>query len=372
MPAWRGRSYTQSICMSLRWIAAVAVVAAGVTAVPRAQPSARVVTPRLPTDVLPVRPPDGRVSGAPGAMKITATNCATTTPLTASVRQRLVDIAVQEWAFFGYPTVDQTLNESDDDPPPIAVFRRGRPRVTPEEGARVAATIAGYWAVTPEGSWVVSRQNTAWSGPDGTSARWNSPWSAAFISWVLCEAGLGDPAVFTRAVAHHRYIDQAIRARDTGATRTAYVAFDGGEAAMAPGDLLCSGRRPAYRTLAERRRQLGQSAATHCDMIVAVDTTARRVLAIGGNVRGSVGLKIIPVEWDAARQRLRPYPPADPRIGDNPYRGVRPIFAHLKLRVDAGRADALSASATVRSFTCGARPALPAALNGLVTPPATC
>ena len=89
-----------------------------------------------------------------------------------------------------------------------------RSRLPPAEAARVAASIAGYWAVTPEGSWIVARQNDRWNGEDGIAARWNAPWSAAFVSWVMCEAGLGTNARFQRAIAHHAYIDQAIRARD--------------------------------------------------------------------------------------------------------------------------------------------------------------
>jgi hypothetical protein len=340
---------------------------------------ARQATPRLPAAQLDVASPASRVTGEPGAMRATRAGCRPTAVVTPAIRQRLVDIAVQEWAFFGYAIVDQTIGESEDDPPPPPPGQgrsrgRGRPRVSPEEGARLAASIAGYWTTTPEGAWIIDRQNTAWRGEAGTAARWNSPWSAAFISWVMCEAGLGDDAVFTRAVAHHRYIDQAIRARDGASSRTAYVAFDGGEAAIAPGDLLCSGRRPAYRSLAERRRQMGQGASTHCDVVVQLDAERQRILAIGGNVRGTVGLKIIPAEWDAARRRLRPFRPDDTRIGDNPYRGVRPIFAHLKLRAPEIGADALSASATMRAAVCGDGRPVPAAAARLVTAPvpATC
>jgi hypothetical protein len=317
-----------------------------------AQPSRPTPTPRLPPAQLAVQSPSARVTGEPGTMRVTSATCRVSTPLTPAIRQRIVDIAVQEWAFFGYTIVDQTIGESDDDPPPMAVRGRGRARLTPEEGARVAASVAGYWAVTPEGAWIVNRQNAAWTGEAGLGARWNSPWSAAFISWVMCEAGLGNPDVFLRAVAHHRYIDQAIRARDAGTGGSAYVAYDGGEAEVAPGDMLCAGRRPAYESLAERRRQLGQGAATHCDIVVSVDRERERFLAIGGNVRSSVGLKVIPAEWDDRTQRLRPYRSGDSRISDNPYRGARPIFAHLKLRPAPVTTDALGASATVKALSC--------------------
>ncbi|GMV23015.1 MAG: hypothetical protein AMXMBFR57_29640 [Acidimicrobiia bacterium] len=352
----------------MRTILAVLFVATG--AVVLAQPTRPSPAPRLPATTLDVRSPEARTTGDPGAMRVRTLPCRTMA-ISSSVRRRIVDIAVQEWAFFGYTVVDQSVGESDDDPPPMFMRGRGRARVTPEEGARVAASIAGFWSVTPEGGWIVDRQNAAWTGEAGLGARWNSPWSAAFISWVMCEAGLGESSAFMRAVAHHRYIDQAIRARDGRDESSAYVAYDGGEAPVLPGDMLCSGRRPAYRSLAERRRQVGQGASTHCDIVIAVDVERSRFLAIGGNVRSTVGLKIIPAELDSRTKRLRPFRSDDERIGDNPYRGVRPIFAHLKLRGTSVELDALSSSATVRALSCAG--ALPEQVRTLgVTVSGTC
>jgi hypothetical protein len=300
-----------------------------------------------------------RVAGEPGQMRIVRTACRTSATVTPDLRRRVVDVATQEWAFFNHGIVDQTVGEVDEDELPSPQQRRGRARIPPAEAARVATTIAGYWAVTPEGGWILDRQNEAWLGTAGIGARWNSPWSAAFISWVMCEAGLGDVDAFHRAVAHHRYIDQAIRARDGSAGRSAFVARDAGEAAIVPGDMLCSGRRPAYRTLSERRRQMGQGATTHCDIVVSVDVEGRRFLAIGGNVRSAVTLKVIPGEWDARNKRLRPLPFTGATLGDNPYRGARPIFAHLQMRAAAIADDALE---------CGETAELPAAARAVCGP----
>ena len=230
---------------------------------------------RLPPATLDVPAPTTRVRGIPGEMIVQARPCRVAP--TGNVRRRIVDIAVQEWGFFGFPVVDRTeilprIDLASDgrpqDRPEAATGRiardgerpRRRPRLSPEEAGRVAASIAGYWAVTPEGSWIVGRQNAEWTGVDGIAARWNAPWSAAFISWVMCESGLGSTESFQRAVAHHTYIDQAIRARDGRTSRAAYMAYDIGEAPVTPGDLLCSSRRPVYRTLADRRRQMGVGA----------------------------------------------------------------------------------------------------------------
>jgi hypothetical protein len=324
---------------------------------------------RLPTAILDVTPPGARVRGRPGEMAVQARPCRAEP--SAGLRRRIVDVAAQEWGFFGFRIVDRTeiaprverasgilpaparVGGVDDATRSADAGGRRRARFSPEEAGRVATSIAGYWAVTPEGAWIVGRQNDEWKGPDGIAARWNAPWSAAFISWVMCEAGLETTETFQRAVAHHAYIDQAIRARDGRAPRAAYVAYDVGEAAIAPGDMLCSSRRPVYRTLAERRRQMGVGARTHCDIVVKVDERADRILVIGGNVRGTVSLKLLRAE----REPGRPLGVMDPDE-------ERPIFAHLQLRAGPVASDALDRSPTARALGCvPVTPVLAAAAN---------
>jgi hypothetical protein len=252
-----------------------------------------------------------------------------------------VDLAVQEWAFFGFPVVDRLV--VDEPERPAQQGPRRRPRLPFEESARLASSIAGYWSTTPEGHWVLARQNQAWSGPDGVGERWQFPWSAAFVSWLMCEGGLGEAGRFQRAAAHHAYIDQAIRARRTGAPQSAFVAYDIGEAAVEPGDLLCSARRPAYRSLAERQQQMGSGARTHCDVVVQVEGDARRILGIGGNVRGLVSLKLLPAVNDKGMLR--------PEVRSVGTRGLS-VFAHLKLRAPSIGADALERSPTIKALGC--------------------
>lgn len=296
---------------------------------------------RLPPERLDVPPPSARVNGAPGRMAVRDRECRPRPA--ADVRRRIVDLAVQEWAYFGFPVVDQT----DDGEAPAGSGRRegrGWPRRGGDaDSARVASSIAGYWAVTPDGAWILDAQNAIWREPGRETDRWRYPWSAAFVSWVMCESGLSATSQFQRAVAHHTYIDQAIRARDGGALRAAFAAFDAGERAIAPGDLLCTARRPAYRTLGERRRQMGEGARTHCDIVVKVDAAAARLFAIGGNVRGTVGLKAMPLERAAGVLRV-----VTPDNG----RG-RAIFAHLRLADAYAPADVFDASPAVRALGCG-------------------
>jgi len=300
---------------------------------------------RLPVDVLDVVPPSEWVRGVPGQMTIERQECRTL-PI-ESVRRRIVEIAIQEWIFFGSPVLDR-MNGARLVPPgatrtpeqPVFESTTRRSSVlNPIESARVAASIAGYWAVTPEGPGIVAEQNRAWNGPRGVGSRWNAPWSAAFISWVMCEGGLGTNALFRRAIAHRTYIDQAIRARDGQAPGAAYVAYDIGERPVEPGDMLCTSRRPVYRNLAERRRQMGLGASSHCDIVVAVDAEGRRILAVGGNVLRSVSLKVLAAEVDSEGEV-------------QPSTSALTLFAHLKLQSGPTGPNLLVDSPILAAFTC--------------------
>jgi hypothetical protein len=313
----------------------------------------------LPVDIFDVMPPSARVAGAPGDMSVRQTACRTLP--TADVRRRIVEVATQEWAYFGFTLVDQTIPELSVRPGGATVdagprTRRRWPTLSADEAARVADSIGGYWSATPEGGWILDAQNEIWTRPRGIAARWRYPWSAAFVSWVMCEGGLGDTERFRRAVAHHVYIDQAIRARTAARPQSAFVAYEIGETSISPGDLLCSARRPAYDSIAARRRQMGDGARTHCDIVVKVDESRARILAIGGNVRGTVSLKLLP----AAPQ---------PGTGLRPLDGRRPLFVHLKLRAEPIEDDALDRTPTVEVLVCGEPNAAPAwqAARGLVS-----
>jgi hypothetical protein len=287
---------------------------------------------RLPSDLLPVKAPSARISGMPGEMQIVDRSCHSMPR--SEIRRRMVDIAVQEWAYFGLSVQDLTTITENELAPRDAQGRRQFIRPGYEEAARVAASIAGYWSAAPDSTWILNKQNQSWQR-EGLGARWRDFWSAAFISWVACESGLGDMQEFTRAIAHHSYIDQAIRARDGQEAEAAYIAYNVGEQLINPGDMLCRGSRPEYRSLDQRRPHMGQGARTHCDIVVSIDSEAGEIRAIGGNVRGSVRLKIFP----AALQDSGHLAPI-------PYAG-REIFAHLQLQADPIEDDALNNTPTI-------------------------
>jgi hypothetical protein len=308
----------------------------------------------LPRAAFDVIAPSERVMGARGGMTVWQTLCRNAP--TSWARRRVVDIAVQEWAFFGMQTIDATRIEERILPPglvPDAINPKlPAPRIerqfarlgTPESNDELDATIAGYWSSTPDGPRILSQQNAAWDAPGGNSVGWVQPWSAAFISWVMCEAGLGEMSQFRRSIAHREYIDQAIRARDGMDAEAAYVAYDAGEAPTEPGDLLCNARASAdYRMIADRRRDVGRFAPTHCDIVVKIDERAGHILVIGGNVEQSVSLTILPLRREGDSYAK----PVDESIID----GARTVFAHLKLRADRVEPNALDNSPTVRALS---------------------
>ena len=315
---------------------------AGTVAVPASTPdwfAQRKPLDRLPAEQFDAAAPSALVKGPPGQMSVRSSECRSLP--TGEIRRRIVNVAVQEWGFFGFSIVDETIRDeqrsrvrSQASIGGSQAWRRRRWwRVDPVEGARVASTIGGYWAATPDGSWMVDRQNSRWKGPDGLASRWRDPWSAAFVSWVMCEGGLGSSNQFRRSIAHHVYVDQAIRARDAGSSQAGFTAYDVGETVVGPGDLLCSSRRGSYGTIAQRRRHLGVGARMHCDVVVKLEADRKRILAIGGNVRGTVSLKLLPAALRGGN--LAP---------------TREIFAHLKLRADAIEDDALDSSPTAQAL----------------------
>lgn len=326
--------------------AALTVLTALAVAAPAAAQTAR-----LPRETFDVIAPDSRVEGERGRMRAVQGGCRVGP--THWARRRIVDVAVQEWAVFGYQTVDARPVETRRLPDGVIPDELNPERPGPqaarrmlrlgawEDSPRLAATVAGYWSATPDGAEIIARQNRQWTTGEG-DVNWVEPWSAAFISWVMCEAGLGEMGQFRRDVAHRVYIDQAIRMRDGQIEGGAYTAHDPGEAEIAPGDLLCNARGATrYRILDDRRRQLGRGGATHCDIVVRVE--ADRINVIGGNVINGVTLTILPLTRAGAAH-------ARPVSGDD-VSGARTIFAHLKLAADPVEPNAMDHSPTIRALS---------------------
>lgn len=183
-------------------------------------------------------------------------------PRKGSRVDQILKTAEAEWDYFGRQTV---LIENDKESMPLV----------------------GKWE--DDGDIWASRVNTYWRSVgkprlDGYDCK--QPWSAAFISYVMQNAGLS-VAEFPPADAHWSYIRYF--AQKTNATST-FRTHKIGEYAPRPGDLICATRgnagfTPVYDELDTNSVLMGHT-KLHCDLVTSVH--GNMVEAIGGNVRNSV------------------------------------------------------------------------------------
>ncbi|WP_454732378.1 MULTISPECIES: DUF2272 domain-containing protein [Cupriavidus] len=246
----------------------------------------------------------------PEAAPLPDTERPVTTP-GASPRQRIVEIAWQEWQRWGGQTVRLGRDDTacvTDSPLPAPLLPGAPPSDTADaeptdatdrtadreddegaaadclhfpDGTGMEATAEGcklaqrYWAIV--GKAVTCRQIT----------QGNWAWSAVFISWVMRKAGL-DERQFLTGDSHSMYV---VDARD-GILPAPAFRVEPLPALPRPGDMVCAGRgRDKYLASAA---EIGfGTTPMHCDIVVEVDPAARLVKAIGGNVQQSVSMEEI-------------------------------------------------------------------------------
>ena len=170
------------------------------------------------------------------------------------VRERLVALAIQEWrAFDGQ----------------IVRFDAGKERIDP----------VGLWEDTQAGGALVAKYWNAVGKPwDGADC--DKPWSAAFVSWLMREAGVPRQA-FAGGALHSEYL-QAIADQSQDTARH-FRLRDAADYSPKPGDLICAPRDGSKRA---RFDQIEPHSPMHCDLVIA---NADGILdSIGGNVRNSV------------------------------------------------------------------------------------
>lgn len=134
------------------------------------------------------------------------------------------------------------------------------------------------------------------------SAVIDTPWSAAFISYVIRQSGVTANA-FKFANAHRVFIYDAFaasaaeEANQTGEWLYRACPLPG---RPRPGDLICQQREPALADVSDEavreriRTELGGHTdsrsvrRTHCEVVAYIDEPARKVYTIGGNVNQAV------------------------------------------------------------------------------------
>ena len=131
----------------------------------------------------------------------------------------------------------------------------------------------------------------------------DTPWSAAFVSYVIGQSGVTANA-FHFSNAHRTYIYDAFAVSADELSHQAgnplYRACPVATTKPRPGDLICEQREPTLadvndKDVRERIRQEldGKSEThsvrrTHCEVVARIDARARRMYTIGGNVAQSI------------------------------------------------------------------------------------
>ncbi|MDF3884111.1 DUF2272 domain-containing protein [Cupriavidus basilensis] len=248
----------------------------------------------------------------PQAIPLPDTERPATTP-GATQRQRIVEIAWQEWQRWGGQTVrlgrDDTACVADS-PLPAPVLP-GLPAATDTEGNPDASDATGRTADREDEE---SSESSCLHFPDGTGMEATAQgcrlaqrywaivgkavtchqitqgswaWSAVFISWVMRKAGLDDRQFLT-GDSHSMYV---VDARD-GILPAPAFRIEPLPAMPRPGDVICAGRGSDKYLASVAAIGFGTT-PMHCDIVVEVDPAARMVKAIGGNVQQSVSMELI-------------------------------------------------------------------------------
>ncbi len=113
---------------------------------------------------------------------------------------------------------------------------------------------------------------------DGRNDDW--PWSAAFISFVVSNAGYNN---FKFSAAHAKYINQSIVAKNANDVTKDFWGFRLNEHKPELGDMVCFWRK---RETKYDDASISDSFPSHADIIVEI--LDHKVRAIGGNVSNSV------------------------------------------------------------------------------------
>jgi N-acetylmuramoyl-L-alanine amidase len=169
----------------------------------------------------------------------------------------------------------------------------------PEGDPAVLALLEKYWR---DGAGV---GNAAAMAALSAADAETGPWSAAFISWCVRNAGVPDGVGFDFGSAHIRYIVGALRNRENADGARPFWLLDITEpdAAIIPGDIVCKNRQVrgvwtthSYASLRHQfwdngNQNVTPTGSSHSDIAIGFNERDGRrfVEVVGGNVSNSVG-----------------------------------------------------------------------------------
>lgn len=183
----------------------------------------------------------------------------------AGFAARLRNGATAEWEFFGKQSFDVNGVKTKSG------HTETEARQPPGAGEDWFARVGKYW-----------REGVNNKVLDGRNTR--VPWSAAFISFVVKDAGAGNH--FRYSPQHSVYISKAIRdAKNKSAV--AYWCLRLNECKPKVGDIVCWTRQHGI----DYDNQHGGDYAGHCDIVV--EAGVGQVKVIGGNIGQSVSERVL-------------------------------------------------------------------------------
>ncbi|WP_085212549.1 DUF2272 domain-containing protein [Methylomagnum ishizawai] len=186
------------------------------------------------------------------------------------VKRDIIELARREWEFFGRQTV--VLDGEEESIPHVGKWE--------DDADAYIYRVNWYWRA-------VDKPHL-----DGRDCR--QPWSAAFVSWIMREAGVSSYQ-FEPSEAHWGYLSRIVA--EAGDPYAAFAPREIGEYSPRPGDLICATRGgPDEMPVPGQgfRSVLLEHTKLHCDIVVerGGDTLA----AIGGNVRNSVSKTLLKLD----------------------------------------------------------------------------
>ena len=182
---------------------------------------------------------------------------------------RIAAVAWREWTKFGRSTVVYGGQHSANG----YINRTGMN----ERSEPLASRVSEYWGACGRPEW------------NGRTS--SKPWSAAFVSWVMANAGVSQRD-FPANGRHGGYL-AALYERQRSGGFTLHAPQD---YAPKAGDLVCAGTAGASWRNADARtaKKRIDSTAAHCDVVV--DVRGGYVHAVGGNVKNSVTMSLYPID----------------------------------------------------------------------------
>ncbi len=150
-----------------------------------------------------------------------------------------------------------------------------------EQDSAAASLLEKYWNSVGKSFHQKNYNSPEWQE--------DHPWSAVFISYIMKQAGAADQ--FKYSETHSNYI---VWARNNTSTKAdclfeIYDISDSLAAWPQPGDILCKNRDGKNYDL----YSISSGCISHCDIVVEVDTLAKAVYTIGGNLNNTVAKRLV-------------------------------------------------------------------------------